>query len=109
VRYPIPFLPDELGMSGAAFVDAGSLFGAGELAKRLDGYCGTAPNINPVTGIQSWNGVCLVDSSGIRASAGISLIWNSPMGPLRLDVAKAFKKEVYDDEQLIRFGASTKF
>jgi outer membrane protein assembly factor BamA len=31
------------------------------------------------------------------------------MGPLRLDFAKAFLKEKYDDEQLIRFGASTRF
>jgi outer membrane protein assembly factor BamA len=31
------------------------------------------------------------------------------MGPLRLDIAKAFKKETYDVEQLIRFGASTRF
>ena len=31
------------------------------------------------------------------------------MGPLRLDIAKAFLKKSYDQEQLIRFGASTKF
>jgi outer membrane protein insertion porin family len=39
----------------------------------------------------------------------VSLIWNSPLGPLRLDIAKAFQKEAYDAEQLIRFGASTRF
>jgi outer membrane protein insertion porin family len=109
VRYPIPFIPDELGMSGAAFVDAGSLFGAGALAKSLDGHCGETPTINPVSGVASYSGVCLADSSAVRASAGVSLIWNSPLGPLRLDVAKAFLKESYDSEQLIRFGASTKF
>ena len=38
-----------------------------------------------------------------------SILWNSPLGPLRLDIAKAFMKEKFDDEQLIRFGASTKF
>ena len=36
VRFPIPFIPDDLGMSGAAFVDAGSLFGAGAVAKALN-------------------------------------------------------------------------
>jgi outer membrane protein insertion porin family len=45
----------------------------------------------------------------VRASAGVSLLWNSPLGPLRLDLAKAFLKKDYDDEQLFRFGASTKF
>jgi outer membrane protein insertion porin family len=99
VRFPLPFVPDDLGMSGAVFVDAGSLFGAGAFAKNLaDPTC--TDNINKV---------CLVDESTVRASAGFSLIWNSPLGPLRLDIAKAFLKQRFDDEQLIRFGASTKF
>jgi outer membrane protein insertion porin family len=102
VRYPLPFVPEDLGMSGAVFVDAGSLFGAGAFAKTAPAGC-NAP------GVVDNSTVCLVDSSSIRASAGISLIWNSPMGPLRLDFAKAFLKEKYDDEQLIRFGASTRF
>ena len=67
------------------------------------------PTYNAVSGVYSYNGICLADSSSIRASAGVSLIWNSPMGPLRLDIAKALKKESYDAEQLIRFGASTRF
>jgi outer membrane protein insertion porin family len=99
VRFPIPFLPEDLGMSAAAFVDAGSLFGAGALAKELGKACDPG---NVAT-------VCLEDDSSVRASAGMSLIWNSPLGPLRLDVAKAFLKKNFDDEQLIRFGASTKF
>jgi outer membrane protein insertion porin family len=99
VRFPIPLVPDDLGMSAAAFVDAGSLFGAGAGAKALNANCGT---LNP-------DQVCLVDDNSIRASAGMSLIWNSPLGPLRLDVAKAFLKKNFDDEQLVRFGASTKF
>jgi outer membrane protein insertion porin family len=108
VRYPIPFIPDELGMSGAAFVDAGSLFGAGALAKSLDGHCGEAATVNPVSGISSWNGVCLADSSAVRVSAGVSLIWNSPLGPLRLDVAKAIERGLRR-RAAHRFGALTKF
>jgi outer membrane protein insertion porin family len=95
VRFPLPFVPDELGMSGAVFADAGSLFGATSGAKALD--TGVLPGID------------LVDDSSIRSSAGVSLLWNSPLGPLRLDVAKALTKETYDRTQLIRFGASTKF
>jgi outer membrane protein insertion porin family len=45
----------------------------------------------------------------VRASAGASIIWESPLGPLRLDISKPFIKERFDDEQLIRFGASTRF
>ena len=89
VRFPLPFLPEELGMGGAVFADAGSLFGAGEGAKVV--------------------GANLADSSSVRTSVGASILWNSPLGPLRFDVAKALTKEKYDQEQLIRFGASTKF
>ena len=101
VRFPLPFIPEDLGMSGAVFVDAGSLFGAGAFAKNAamrgcdSGQYATA---------SAWP-----TASSIRASAGVSIIWNSPLGPLRLDIAKAFMKKAFDDEQLIRFGASTKF
>lgn len=99
VRFPLPFIPEELGMSGAFFADAGSLFEAGDLAKRLNG------TIDPVTG----NTLVLGDSDLIRTSVGASILWNSPVGPLRLDVAHALTKESYDKDELIRFGASTKF
>ena len=100
VRFPFPFIPEDLGMSGAFFVDAGSLFGAG--AVREEPQPG-APAVKT-------NGHLSASTiTSIRASAGFSIMWNSPMGPLRLDIAKAFLKKDFDDEQLIRFGASTKF
>jgi outer membrane protein insertion porin family len=103
VRFPLPLIPEDLGMGGAFFVDAGSLFGAGAFAKNLaDPACvGNTPS--------TAGKICLADDSSIRASAGFSILWNSPLGPLRLDIAKAFLKKGFDDEQLVRFGASTKF
>ena len=53
--------------------------------------------------------VCLDDSSTIRSSVGASIMWNSPVGPLRMDFARSLTKENYDKEQFFRFGASTKF
>jgi outer membrane protein insertion porin family len=53
--------------------------------------------------------VCLADSSAIRSSVGASLMWASPVGPIRMDFAKVLTKEAYDDEQFFRFGAATKF
>lgn len=90
VRFPIPFVPDDLGLSAAAFVDAGSLFEATPNAKRI-------------------LGAELIDDSTIRASAGGSLLWNSPLGPLRMDFAQAFSKSRVDQTQFFRFGASTNF
>ncbi|HEX7074950.1 MAG TPA: outer membrane protein assembly factor BamA, partial [Hyphomicrobiaceae bacterium] len=60
VRFPLPLIPDELGMSGAVFADAGSLFGAGARAKELDAECNNAdPNVRRV---------CLADDASIRSS-----------------------------------------
>ena len=97
IRFPLPFIPDDLGLSGAVFADAGSLFNANDLAKSLNG--------KPVAD----NGIVLADDSSIRSSVGASIMWNSPVGPIRMDFAKALTKEKYDEEQFFRFGASTKF
>jgi outer membrane protein insertion porin family len=104
LRFPIPGIPEELGMSQAVFADAGSLFNAGALAKNLNAQCG-APKLADGTNA----GVCLADDSRIRASIGWSLLWNSPLGPLRVDLAKAIAKTEYDKTQIFRFGATTKF
>jgi outer membrane protein insertion porin family len=96
VRFPIPFVPDDLGISGAVFADAGSLWGAS--INGLQEGCGGGNTE-----------VCLADSSKIRASVGASLMWASPVGPIRMDFAKVLSQESYDEEQFFRFGAATKF
>ncbi|MCB1504777.1 MAG: outer membrane protein assembly factor BamA [Hyphomicrobiaceae bacterium] len=90
VRFPLPLVPDDLGMSGAVFADAGSLFGASDRAKNAVG-------------------ADLADDSTVRSSVGASILWNSPVGPLRLDFAKVLSKASYDETQFFRFGAQTKF
>jgi outer membrane protein insertion porin family len=93
IRFPLPFVPDDLGLSGAVFADAGSLWNANDLAKQMgkDGR------------------IVLADDNTIRTSIGASIMWQSPVGPIRMDFAKALTKEDYDEEQFFRFGASTKF
>ena len=99
VRFPIPLVPEDLGVRGAFFVDAGSLFGVSKSINALNG------TVDPAT----LRTVQIADSDKIRVSAGTSLIWDSPLGPLRADFGWAIVKEKWDDEQLFRFGASTKF
>ncbi|HUS96003.1 MAG TPA: outer membrane protein assembly factor BamA, partial [Hyphomicrobiaceae bacterium] len=99
VRFPMPVLPDNLGISGAVFADVGSVFGASAQAKTLGAGC--------VAGNRST--VCLADDEAIRASAGVSLLWASPLGPLRLDYGIPIMSQSYDREQRFRFGASTRF
>ena len=99
LRFPLPGIPEELGMTGAVFADAGSLFGVSGNVKKLPGGCNFGDRTQ----------VCLVDDNTIRSSVGASIIWNSPVGPLRLDYANTLTKETYDRIQQIRFGASVPF
>jgi outer membrane protein insertion porin family len=51
----------------------------------------------------------LGDSASPRISAGIGVNWNSPFGPLRIDLAYAIKKEEGDDTKLFSFNVGTQF
>src|SRR5262249_12216950 len=97
MQVPFFFLPKEVGMGGAVYSDAGSLWG----------YKG--PTFDPVTGVGMFcnNNTTIGDCSGgmvIRSSVGVGLIWDSPFGPLRFDVAYPITKASYDHTQIFRFG-----
>lgn len=49
------------------------------------------------------------DSFAPRASAGLSVYWKSPFGPVRVDLSNVFLKEDYDETELFRFSAGTSF
>ncbi len=101
IRFPIPFVPDDLGFGGAVFADAGSVYGT-DAQKFAAAYIARHPGAgNLLTAVD--------DSDAIRTSVGASLLWNSPVGPLRADFAYVLNKEAFDQTQLFRFGAATKF
>ncbi len=87
-NFPLPGIPEDISLRGAAYVDAGSAWG----------------NAVEVTGTQIEG----TDFS-IRASAGVALIWNSPFGDLRFDYAVPFAKEDFDETQRFRFGIANTF
>jgi outer membrane protein insertion porin family len=93
LRFPFPLIPDNFGMSGAIFLDAGSLWEPGARA----------------TAAITDEGSFIFDSSEVRMSTGFSIIWQSPLGPLRADIAEALLKADFDKTELFRFGASTNF
>lgn len=84
LRLPLG-LPDELGITGALFSDFGTLTGLDE----------KGPEIR--------------DSRNLRASAGFGLAWKSPFGPVRVDLAKAIRKDRFDETQVIHFNFGTRF
>ncbi len=49
------------------------------------------------------------NSPSPRLSIGIGVNWNSPFGPLRIDVAKALLTQPGDDTKLITFNVGTQF
>ncbi len=93
VRFPFPYIPESLGMQGAVFVDAGSLWQASELALQAVAN----------------EGSFILDSAQVRMSTGFSIIWQSPLGPLRADFAEALLQADFDKTEFFRFGASTNF
>lgn len=90
VQFPMPVVPDSLGMRGAVFADAATLYG-----NNYKLGIGEKPVENT--------------DSLWRASAGISLMWASPFGPLRFDYAWPIKKANGDLVQSFNFGVSSKF
>ena len=83
MQFPLPYL-DSVGLSGAVFADAGTLFGSDAAG-------------------------AIYDERSIRSSVGAGVIWASPFGRLRLDYGYALTKEDYDETQVIRFGAASSF
>lgn len=85
-QFPLPAIPRDLGFKGAVFADAGTVFGS------------------DLAGVQAGT-----DDMKFRTSAGISLIWQSPFAPLRVDYAFPISKEDTDDVQQFNFSVSSAF
>jgi outer membrane protein insertion porin family len=81
-------LPEELGLTGRVFVDAGSAFG-------ID--------------VQRINGQPIEDSHDIRLATGVGLSWKSPMGPIKIDLGIPILKAPNDDTEVFRVSFGTKF
>jgi outer membrane protein insertion porin family len=115
MQYPLYFLPKDSGFRGAIFVDSGSVWGyRGENANPATGEInGFVTGTNPTTAMTGTFfcqcGLQFVDTPAVRASAGASIIWDSPFGPLRFDFAYPFLKQSYDRTQFFSFGGGTKF
>jgi outer membrane protein insertion porin family len=103
LRFP-NFLPEELGIKTSLFSD----FGTMGIVEDDDGTCvkiEDVPDPNPTNIIAK----CIKDDLTLRASAGLSVYWNSPFGPVRLDFSHVLNKEDYDQTETFRFSAGTKF
>ena len=79
-------VPEEYGIFGGLFIDTGSLWGLDNTASgRVD------------------------DSANIRSAAGVSIFWDSAIGPLRFNWSRPIKRESYDVIENFRFTIDTRF
>jgi outer membrane protein insertion porin family len=103
LQTPLYFMPKEVGIKVAAFADVGSVW-------DYQGPTSFPTGCTVVVG-GNCNRVRLGDSNDmqLRASGGIGLLWDSPLGPIRFDFAWPFMKEDYDQTQWFRFSGGATF
>ena len=79
-------------------------------SSTIGGTCvGGEPNTVAINTTQPFLEQFLGDSARPRLSIGIGVNWNSPFGPLRIDLAKALLSQPGDDKKLITFNVGTQF
>ncbi|WP_037306938.1 outer membrane protein assembly factor BamA [Ruegeria halocynthiae] len=82
-------LPEELGLRGGLFYDVGNLY--------------NISNVNTA-------GADIVGADGsVRHVIGVSVLWETPFGPLRFNFSKALKKEDFDNEQNFDLTVQARF
>jgi outer membrane protein insertion porin family len=86
VSYPLD-LPFELDIRGRLFTDVGAAWGIDD-------------NSIPVS---------VDDSSAPRVTVGTGISWNSPFGPLVVDLGFALVKEDFDETEIFSFSFGTQF
>ncbi len=82
-------LPEEIGMRGAAFYDVGNLW--------------DLSNANLA------GGEIVGEGGSLRHVVGVSLLWDTAIGPLRFNFSRALVKEDFDKEQSFDLTLSAQF
>lgn len=89
LQAPVPGVPADANLKWALFSDVGSLW---------------ATNASSATSLASLSpSQQITNSKGLRASAGVGLVWDSPFGALQVDYAYPFAKQPGDVTQRLNF------
>lgn len=86
LKFPLG-LPEELDVRGRLFTDVAAVWDVDDLGLAVD----------------------IDDSANPRVTVGAGLSWNSPFGPLVIDVGFAVIKEDFDETELLSFSFGTQF
>jgi outer membrane protein insertion porin family len=93
LHFPLPVSPD-IGISGFAFVDIGSLYSVSPILNPP----GTSPKYDSIT-----------NSSAPRVGTGVGVSWNTPFGLINLSIAEPIVKQRADQIQQFRVSFGTRF
>ncbi|WP_310619867.1 outer membrane protein assembly factor BamA [Flexibacterium corallicola] len=94
LQAPFPLVPQELGLTAAAFADVGSLWGLDSELRDV---------------IENNGGIIESEDFELRASVGVGVLWQSPFGPLRADFAWPLLKDDADRTQVFKLSGGTNF
>lgn len=86
--FPLP-LPDEYGISGGVFADVGSVWG-------LDDTVGAG-------------GAEVDDDFSLRSAVGVSIFWDTALGPLRFNFSHPIQSEEFDRTRNFDFTVEARF
>jgi len=85
--FPIPGLTDDKSLRFSAFIDGGAAFGPGDALGRYESFA----------------------FDDLRWSAGVALLWISPLGPLKFSLAQPLVSKDGDEEELFQFTLGNVF
>lgn len=93
LRFPLPGIPKDIGLTGRAFVDIGSL---------SQGSFKTSTCAGCVA-------VTISQSAAPRIGAGVGVSWRTQFGLINVDIAPFVVKQKNDQTQFFRFGFGSRF
>ena len=105
ILLPLP-LPAEYGIKAALFSDFGTVGTVDGSTKLLN----NDPRFFLDTDGDGMGDLAPIqDDLSLRVTAGVTVSWDSPFGPVRFDFAEILIKEEYDRTEGFRFSAGTSF
>ena len=85
--FPIPGIKDDQSLRMSAFLDAGATFGPGDRLKRYESFA----------------------FDDLRYSAGVAVLWVSPLGPLKFSLGQALSAQEDDKTEVFQFTLGNTF
>jgi outer membrane protein insertion porin family len=93
LRFPLPGVPRDIGLTGRTFADVGAL----TQASFKSGSCANCGAVN------------IVASGAPRIGVGVGVSWKTQFGLINVDLTPFVIKQPHDQTQIFRFGFGTRF